>query len=262
MRNWKELDGEFRALAADLQFSRLDLQWGAAGVYARLAGSCSPAARERFETLAAIAGRQLRRHPAFEDQPEIVGAPNDFAAWAFALKVFGRAFKPGDVGQQTTEAGEPAGFIYTGTVEQPAQSSANLCLELDSTIHDIVGDLLANIAKSSGASNHLRKAHRFLEGDPPDAANAAKEAISAVEALARRKCDTDSATLGECLKQLKKKKRIHPALSDSLEKLWGFTNQSPGVRHGSHDAPEITIDEARFVLSVCQAAVQLLLAAT
>jgi hypothetical protein len=262
MRNWKELDGEFLALAADLQFSRLDLQWGAAGVYVRLAGSSSPTASERFETLASIGGRQLRRHPAFVDQPEIVGAPNDFAAWAFALKVFGRSFRSGFVGEQRTEGGESAGFIYTGAVDRPAEASANICLELDGAIQDIAGDALQRMAKNSGASQHLRKASRFLREDPPDPANAAKEAISAVEALARFRCQSDSATLGDCLKQLKRRKRIHAALADCLEKLWGFTNQSPGVRHGSQDVPEISIEEARFVLSTCQAAVQLLLAAT
>jgi len=193
---------------------------------------------------------------------EISNAPDDFTAWAFALKTASGSFRQGHVAQQLTESGESAGYLYTGTIDSPAESSGNLCFSLGVDGSDARRSSVEQIAESSGATGHLRKAYGFLDADPPDAANAAKEAISALEGLAQFKIGDDSATLGEAIKRLRRDRRLHPTLADCLEKLWGFTNQSPGVRHGSNKEPSIAMAEAQFVVTTCEAAIQLLLAAT
>ena len=102
--------------------------------------------------------------------------------------------------------------------------------------------------------DHWRKAQNFAQGDDRDLPNAAKEAISAVEGLARVVMNAPTATLGELIKRLKREKKVDPAMAKSLEGLWAFTSNSPGVRHGSGQPP--TIDEAQvaFVVEQCGAA--------
>ncbi len=53
---------------------------------------------------------------------------------------------------------------------------------------------------------------------------------------------------------------MNPALARSLEALWGFTSNSPGVRHSSPAPPSITSQEAADVLGAAMAAIPLLLA--
>jgi hypothetical protein len=123
------------------------------------------------------------------------------------------------------------------------------------------GDVLLQLAPAryAGPRHHLAKAIDLLAIEPPDHANAAKEAISAVEGMARIVASDPSATLGELITRLKSQGRLNPALAKSLEGAWGFTNTSPGVRHGSIVPPTITPAEAEFVLGAAKVGITLLL---
>jgi hypothetical protein len=256
MRTWRELDNEFRALAPRMEEARLDVQWGAAGVHCHLRGFVGTPVRIRFESLASIAGAKLQSHPSVRERTAIRDAPSGFEAWALGLKELSGAFNSNLVGEQISLDGQKHGLVFGGTVSGVADVSANLCLALDAAS----ADFQVNIAAIPGADEHLRKSQAFLLGDPPDLANAAKEAVSALESVARHRCGAESATLGECLKQLRDQKRLHPALAQTLEKVWGFVNQSPGIRHGGTVGPNVTHAEAAFVVRACEAGIELLVA--
>jgi|SRR5882724_8007822 len=100
------------------------------------------------------------------------------------------------------------------------------------------------------------KAHDLLQQSPPDSSNAAKEAVGAVEQLARIVTASPEDTLGDCIKTLRATDRVQPPLLKGIEELWGWTSGEPGVRHGTG---AITPVEAQYVLTIAEAALLLLL---
>ena len=96
--------------------------------------------------------------------------------------------------------------------------------------------------------NHLRAAEKhFADGDYRQSV---KESISAVEAKARLITGT-TATLGAALKALV---FTHKAFHDALDKLFGFTSDSSGIRHSLLESKSVVSEsEARFFLVVCSA---------
>ncbi|HYU09407.1 MAG TPA: hypothetical protein VEK77_08510 [Gemmatimonadales bacterium] len=112
----------------------------------------------------------------------------------------------------------------------------------------------------AGPRQSLAKALEYSTGTKPDLPNAAKEAICAVEGMARVVTGLRTATLGAILKHLKKAGGLDPSIAKSLEALWGYASNSPGVRHGGITAATISEDEARLVVDMSAAAVRYLLA--
>ena len=106
---------------------------------------------------------------------------------------------------------------------------------------------------------HYQKALGFASQEEPDLANAAKEAISAVESASKIISGLPRARLAKALEQLSHQNRLHPALAKAIESVWGFTNAKPGVRHGGVVPPRIDQRDAQFVLDVATAAIVLLL---
>lgn len=99
---------------------------------------------------------------------------------------------------------------------------------------------------------HLERALQLLaDRKQPDYRNSIKESISAVEAMARVVAETPKATLGEALKVLEKKGRLHPALKDGFSKLYGYTNDDGGIRHAMLDEPNIDQSDAKYFLLSC-----------
>jgi hypothetical protein len=111
----------------------------------------------------------------------------------------------------------------------------------------------------AGPAAHWQKADEFARGDQRDLPNAAKEAICAVEGLARIVTGAHTDTLGELIKKLKTSHNVKPAMAKTLEGLWGFTSNSPGVRHGGATPATIDEGEARYVVDGCEAAIRFLL---
>ncbi|MFA6619465.1 MAG: hypothetical protein WCT23_10455, partial [Candidatus Neomarinimicrobiota bacterium] len=110
---------------------------------------------------------------------------------------------------------------------------------------------------------HMRKALEiFSQKDKKDYANTIKEAISAVEAAVNLINKTAGKTLGDALKELDKKKTIHPALSDALQKIYGYTSDKhSGVRHAIFDGAKNIPDfaDAKFMLVACSAFINYLM---
>jgi len=111
----------------------------------------------------------------------------------------------------------------------------------------------------SGVRTHLSKSQSFLAQDPPDLANSAKEAICAVEALARLVCNDQTSTLGELVKELKARQDLDPALLKALEGMWGYTSNAPGVRHGG--TADLDLAQAQVTLDLARSSINYLLRA-
>lgn len=113
----------------------------------------------------------------------------------------------------------------------------------------------ASNSKFNAINEHLNKAILFVsESKSKDYKNSIKESISAVEALCSIITKSEKGTLGEMINIISKEKQLHPALKDSISKLYGFTSDEPGIRHGKgKKGDDISFDDAKFVLVVCSA---------
>jgi len=111
--------------------------------------------------------------------------------------------------------------------------------------------------ETNPASAHLAEALlKLSDRNSPDYRNSIKESISAVEAIAKKITGDNKATLGDALRVLETKghMKIHPALRTALDKLYGYTSDSGGIRHSlteGDDEPEF--DEAKLMLVLCSA---------
>lgn len=113
----------------------------------------------------------------------------------------------------------------------------------------------------SGAKRHIRKAlELFSAKQNPDYENVIKESISAVESAFRVFSGNDKHTLSQAIKTIKPNKVIHPTLLDAWDKLYAFTSDASGVRHGFKGAEdEIDGALAKYYLVSCSAILNLLI---
>lgn len=118
---------------------------------------------------------------------------------------------------------------------------------------------LDTLAPYSGARAHLSNALSLLaDRQSPHYSNSLKESISAVESVA--KSITGKHTLGEALIEMRKKHmNIHPALNDGWSKLYGYSSDADGIRHGSIDPSEVDEPLATYFLVSCSAFVSFLI---
>lgn len=87
--------------------------------------------------------------------------------------------------------------------------------------------------------------------------NSIKESISSVEAMCQILTKNNKATLGDALKLLKNK--IHPAMKNAFEKLYGYTSNANGIRHSNGlGEGNSTFEEAKYMLISCSAFVNYL----
>ena len=102
----------------------------------------------------------------------------------------------------------------------------------------------------------------FSDRENPDYRNTIKESISAVESLCRIISGKPNVTLGDALKLIEKSDdvELHPALKESFSKLYGWTSdKKSGIRHGIMDIPNLSSEDARFMLVTCSAFINYLI---
>lgn len=106
---------------------------------------------------------------------------------------------------------------------------------------------------------HLEKAISMLAQRPtPDASNAIKEAISAVEAIAWIIAGRKTNKFVDALKEFDATGvKLHPALRNALSVFFGYTSDRSGVRHahgpGTTEADVADLAEARLMVHTCSA---------
>jgi hypothetical protein len=63
----------------------------------------------------------------------------------------------------------------------------------------------------------------------------------------------EKATLGQLLKKMEAQRALHPALKVAFSSLYGYTNDSDGIRHALTDKSSLTKSDARLMLICCSA---------
>jgi hypothetical protein len=103
-------------------------------------------------------------------------------------------------------------------------------------------------------AQHLNTSLKLL-GDrkTPDYRNSIKESISGVEAMCALITGQARSDLGAALKALEKGAGLHGALRSAFNSLYGFTSDSSGIRHALLEEPNLTFDDAKFMLVACSA---------
>lgn len=152
--------------------------------------------------------------------------------------------------------------------QEKFRAECNRLLERELSGYRFVGTVLAPITTKSeieaieqaGGSpveamrEHIRAAAEQLANrKQPDYRNSIKESISAIEALVRLHAGGAKGDLGPLLTQLQQKAGLHPALSQALNKLYGYTSDKDGIRHAMLEVPDLGFDDAKFMLVICSA---------
>lgn len=96
----------------------------------------------------------------------------------------------------------------------------------------------------------------------PDYAGSIKDSISAVEGTLTIITRRQVTRFADALGFLKKKRIIdlHPALGEAFKKMYGYTsNTKQGIRHALLEEPNLTSEDAKYMLVVCSAFINYLI---
>lgn len=94
----------------------------------------------------------------------------------------------------------------------------------------------------------------FYRAPTPDHEGAVVGAIGAVEGVARIVLDDKNVVLSDAMKHIRETNSLHPALADSIVKLYGYASDAGG-RHGLVGDPDVDRPIAEFCLHQCAAAI-------
>ena len=125
---------------------------------------------------------------------------------------------------------------------------------------------LEAVEKALGTSHNPVKQHLaqalelFSNRHNPDFRNSIKESISAVEVLVKRISGEPKLKFAQAVDRLKDNKIIglHPAIAESFKKLYGWTSNDAGIRHGNIGESNVDQEDACFMLVTCSAIVNFL----
>jgi len=119
---------------------------------------------------------------------------------------------------------------------------------LDREIIEKARGLLIN-PDFAGPNSQFNKAFELLSKRPnPDLENCVKDAVGALEGLARILLKDNTITLGKAVDKLVGKKVIRKPFDATFHSLYGFVSTEPGARHAAYILPSIDFAEAEFVL--------------
>lgn len=97
----------------------------------------------------------------------------------------------------------------------------------------------------------FQKAKDFLyHSDEPDYLNSVKEAVGAVEGLAKAICDRPKDTLPDLLPELKRRHLAHAAMGKIIEAIYAVRSDEPGIAHGAYTSSGFEYADAEFILDI------------
>ncbi len=123
-----------------------------------------------------------------------------------------------------------------------------------------IEESLGGIPASAGAKTHMQNSLRLLSKRPnPDYLNSVKEAITAAESAARSFAPGKTSTLGDAVDRLAKTNGLHKSLAEAWKRMFGYTCDANGIRHGGTDEPvNLDFAFAKYMLVTCSAFVNYL----
>jgi flagellin-specific chaperone FliS len=147
---------------------------------------------------------------------------------------------------------ELSAYRFVGNIIAPRITEEEI-----TTIEEALKNPLINVRK------HLENALKLLsDRKNPDYRNSIKESISAVEAICQNIINNKPVPLGKAIDEIKNKRlvKVPHAFLDIINRLYGWTSSSSGIRHALLPDEEIDIgfDEAKFMLVICSAFVNYL----
>lgn len=165
------------------------------------------------------------------------------------------------------------------TINEKFREFCNIILERENSAYRFVGDYITRITSNEEIESieraleqnskympvtiHLNSAVKLLSDKKnPDYRNSIKESISAVESLCKIMTNDSAATLGKVLKNVEQKYGLHPSLKGAFEKLYGYTNDSDGIRHALLREPNLKYEDAMYMLVTCSAFINYLIEKT
>lgn len=206
--------------------------------------------------------------------------PNDCSSWLSDVFFGGQWFQTYNLveflvlNHQLIMAGAPGHKRHDATLA----TWLNKVLERENSAYRFVGQSLAPISNHAevtavekaagaavasglqGAEKHIRASVAMLSLKPaPDYRNAVKEAISAVESVAKQLANDERTTLTPALKALASKTTIHPALHAGFSSIYGYTNDADGIRHSMLENATVDFAEAKYMVVSCSAFVHYLI---
>lgn len=126
--------------------------------------------------------------------------------------------------------------------------------EITAIIEEVKG-ILAD-PRFAGPNDDFRKANGHLNEKPtPDTENCVKDAVGALEGVAKIITVQPNATLGDLLKKGRLKTDIPLHLNRLMNELYAYRSSEGGVAHGKTGESTIPIEEANFVLSACASSI-------
>jgi len=111
----------------------------------------------------------------------------------------------------------------------------------------------------SGPRQHWIEAQAALRSSPPRFTHAAREAVHAVEGMAKIVAESPNDTLGGCIAVLRKRGVLDAPTAKTLDALWGLVNTIQGIRHGAREVQYLTQARAEHIVGLAEAALKLLL---
>jgi hypothetical protein len=109
-------------------------------------------------------------------------------------------------------------------------------------------------ARFAGPEEQFAKAVRALSLRPqPDTANCVKDAVGALEGVARIVTGRPSALLSKIVAELSRKKILHPALAKCFDGLYAYRGDAGGAAHGAVTAEPVPVAEAEMALNTSAA---------
>lgn len=154
---------------------------------------------------------------------------------------------------------------YNELLEQEKSGYRIVCGEIAPITNEMEISAIEKSAdtKFLSVNQHIRKAlDLYADIQSPDYENSVKESISAVESIC---CiitglSGADATLGKTVKKLKDNGiHIHSAMEQAFIKLYGYTSDEDGVRHGGIDFNNVPAEDAKYMLVSCSAFVNYLI---
>ncbi|MCR2825012.1 AbiJ-NTD4 domain-containing protein [Microbacterium sp. zg.Y909] len=144
------------------------------------------------------------------------------------------------------------GYRFIGHEITPVDSTAE---------SEAIQSALFDTEEIAGARHALDRAVELLaDRSTPDYPNSIKESISAVEAVVRKL--TGENMLGPGLARLERGDlSLHPALRAAWVKMYAWTSDEDGIRHGGLEAANADQALAKYVLITCSAFVSYLIEA-
>jgi len=155
--------------------------------------------------------------------------------------------------------------------------TCNITLKIELSGYRFIGEKITEITSEEEISaiedalkispnpvkDHLKHSlDLFADRKKPDYRNSIKEAISAVESMCRIITKNKNVTLGQALNEIERKGQVnlHPALKSAFSTLYGYTSSADGIRHALIDEPNVSFEDAKFMLVSCSAFINYLIA--